>query len=144
MKTYKSICRDFLVFLAVVDCLGSRAGFDPHYSQDISSIYIPKVVLLLRIYFTLHWISELDVTPAPSNAIEANLKQLAALEISDGNQAKLTEDSPKTTVMKLFLRKVVCSQVNVLMSKLHQANVETDIPMGVLVNQAIVFLAGSM
>ncbi|KAK3748185.1 hypothetical protein QZH41_012989 [Actinostola sp. cb2023] len=103
METHMSMCRDFLVFLVVVDRLGSRAGVDPRFSQDISSVYIPQVVVLLRVYHCLHWLTELEVTPAPSNAIESNLKQLAALEISDGIPAKLVQGTDDV-LMQNFLQ----------------------------------------
>ena len=46
-----------------------QIGLEVRTAGDVSSVYIPQTVFLLRSYFALHWIMEQIVTPTPSNAM---------------------------------------------------------------------------
>ncbi|CAH3174338.1 unnamed protein product [Porites lobata] len=99
-----SVCKHLLVLLSLVTKLGiHKIGLEVRTAGDVSSVYIPQTVFLLRSYFALHWIMEQIVTSTPSNAIESNLKQLAALEINDGKDSKAVFDDPSLSVGELFL-----------------------------------------
>ena len=46
-----------------------KIGLDARTAEDVSSVYIPKTVSLLRSYLSLQWILEQTVTPTPSSAM---------------------------------------------------------------------------
>ncbi|XP_020630292.1 nuclear pore complex protein Nup160-like isoform X2 [Orbicella faveolata] len=107
-----AVCKHLLVLLSLITKLSvNKIGLDARTAEDVSSVYIPTTVRLLRTYLALHWILEQTVTPTPSSAIESNLKQLATLEISDGMEPKAISDDPSVTVSELFLSGVGGTQL---------------------------------
>ncbi|XP_068751589.1 nuclear pore complex protein Nup160-like isoform X2 [Montipora capricornis] len=99
-----SICKQLLVLLSLMTKLNiNKIGLDVRTATEVSSVYIPQTVSLLSSYVALHWIMEQLTLPTPSNAVESNLKQLAALEINEGMDSKTGLDDPSLTVGELFL-----------------------------------------
>ena len=46
-----------------------QIGLDPKKLHAVKTSYIPRAVNLLRIFYSLYWITEQRVTPAPANAM---------------------------------------------------------------------------
>ncbi|XP_015761329.1 PREDICTED: nuclear pore complex protein Nup160-like [Acropora digitifera] len=109
-----SVCKQLLVLLSLMPKLNiNKIGLDVRTATQVSSVYIPQTVSLLNSFVSLHWIMEQLALPSPSNAVESNLKQLAALEINEGMDSKTLVDDPSLTVAELFLSGIGGKQLRV-------------------------------
>ncbi|XP_046859836.1 nuclear pore complex protein Nup160-like [Xenia sp. Carnegie-2017] len=99
------LCRDLLILLHVMTRLSSRAGLHSLGSHTISSEHVPRATYLLRVYHSLLWFATRSVLPTPPNALDNNLKQLAALEITDVSNPEsfLIPEITSCPILELFL-----------------------------------------
>ncbi|XP_028408932.1 nuclear pore complex protein Nup160-like [Dendronephthya gigantea] len=118
-QTRMSLCRDLLILMQIIARISARAGLVSLGSYTISSEHVPRASYLLRIYYSLHWLSTQSVLPTPPNALDSNLKQLAALEITDTSNVEtlVVPESTSCTVLELFLSGKGGHQMRLLLPK---------------------------
>ncbi|CAB3993284.1 nuclear pore complex Nup160-like [Paramuricea clavata] len=118
-ETRMSFCRDLLILMHIISRLSARAGLHSLGSYTTSSEHVPRASYLLRVYYSLQWLSTRSVLPTPPNALDSNLKQLAALEITDVSNVEtlVVPESTSCTVLELFLSGKGGHQMRLLLPK---------------------------
>ncbi|CAB4035790.1 Hypothetical predicted protein, partial [Paramuricea clavata] len=68
-ETRMSFCRDLLILMHIISRLSARAGLHSLGSYTTSSEHVPRASYLLRVYYSLQWLSTRSVLPTPPNAL---------------------------------------------------------------------------
>jgi len=93
------LCRDVMVFLCLVCAMCSV-----EVSPSIDEEYLVTFSSLLQHYHALYWFTSQPALPTNVSTFEANLKQLAALEISSSKGSRSsTTSGPSSTLVELYL-----------------------------------------
>ncbi|XP_038053213.1 nuclear pore complex protein Nup160-like isoform X2 [Patiria miniata] len=123
--TRYQLLRDLLILECAMVKLGDQASLSADALDDLDSDIISETASCLLAYYSLYWVGNCLASTVPTNSLEANLRQLAALEISDstaGLALSLTQtrSSDKTltpTLAELFLDGVGGSQMRSKVTK---------------------------
>eukprot|EP00795_Rhopilema_esculentum_P012941 gene12941-3700_t len=82
-QTSMEICRDLLLLMNSMICLGSSAGILDDKRAVLVAECIPKVLELLKSFFTIIWLRRNTFTTDNADYVENSLKKFAALELVD-------------------------------------------------------------
>ncbi|XP_071104860.1 nuclear pore complex protein Nup160-like isoform X1 [Haliotis cracherodii] len=105
--TRLSFCRDLLVLQVAAIRLGDQHGLRPDVSTVVSEDLIPLTGSLIQSYLLLVWASQSVVIGNQNTALEFNVRQLAALEISDTTNVTSSKSNlPSVTLAELFIQGV--------------------------------------
>ncbi|XP_046552449.1 LOW QUALITY PROTEIN: nuclear pore complex protein Nup160-like [Haliotis rubra] len=105
--TRLSFCRDLLVLQVAAIKLGDQHGLRPDVSSVVREDLIPLTASLIQSYLLLVWASQSVVIGNQNTALEFNVRQLAALEISDTtNVTSSRSNLPSVTLAELFIQGV--------------------------------------
>lgn len=110
VNTRFNASRDLLLLLLVAVRFGEQARYSGGGCWLLQTKLIPQVILNYRCYLVLKWIMSTVAMPNPANALEYNLTQLAALDISEAaTQTTITlphstSGLPSMTLAQLFFQ----------------------------------------
>ncbi|XP_071795537.1 nuclear pore complex protein Nup160-like [Asterias amurensis] len=117
--TRLQLLRDLLILECAMVKLGDHTSLSSDAMDDLDSEIISETASCLLAYYSLHWVGSCLASTVPTNSLEANLRQLAALEITDSSvglttplsSAQATMGAHTPTLAELFLKGVGGSQM---------------------------------
>ncbi|XP_022094945.1 nuclear pore complex protein Nup160-like isoform X2 [Acanthaster planci] len=123
--TRYQLLRDLLILECAMVKLGDQASLSSEALDDLESDIICETASCLLAYYSLFWVGNCVASTVPANSLEANLRQFAALEISDStaglalslSQAQSLDKALTPTLAELFLEGIGGSQMR---SKVNQ------------------------
>ncbi|XP_072022544.1 nuclear pore complex protein Nup160-like [Amphiura filiformis] len=121
--TRLNLLRDLLILQCAMLRLGQQASISQDISIKIQSELIPDTANLLLAYYMLYYMSGCVTTSVHTNSMESNMRQLAALEITDASSglgqslAASQMGGMSPTVIHMFLRGVGGTQVRSQISR---------------------------
>ncbi|XP_062521773.1 nuclear pore complex protein Nup160-like isoform X2 [Corticium candelabrum] len=103
-----SLCLSLAVVIQIAASLGQRVGLSMSHVSHLSSNVLPQMVTLSCAYHSLLWICGQGCMQTSSNAMEANLRHLSALNLSEilpSQNLSLQSELP-LSLLNLFLMDV--------------------------------------
>ncbi|XP_064635378.1 nuclear pore complex protein Nup160-like isoform X2 [Lineus longissimus] len=119
VETRVHITRDLLILetILVDTSVGDQAGLSLDLLERISSDLIPRTTKLLHAYHSVNWMITCPATPVQNSTLEASLRQLAALDLSESSAAaNQLIGAQNLSLLELFLHGIGGSQTRYLLA----------------------------
>jgi len=103
------ICRDCLLLVNVLLCMGTSAGIFDDKRAMLESRVIPRLHALLRAFFTIVWLRRSTFSIDDADMMENSLKKFAALELFDGGRSQKKsrwDDLANNSILSCFVNDI--------------------------------------
>jgi nuclear pore complex protein Nup160 len=100
------LCVSLAVVTQIAITLRQKVGISLSVASQLTSETLPQLLTFSCMYHSLHWISQQECMQASMNAMEANLRHLAALNLSDMIPSGIAQSEQPLSLLKCFLLEV--------------------------------------